>query len=244
MQKQLMKINSFIKGTILFLRPGVYLNFLSSPFLFISNTLKLTKWISQQPRKGILNDFYTPFRDYNKRYTLYKHVIQKENLESEPITYLEFGVSKGDSFRWWQNENKNNDSRFYGFDTFEGLPEDWRFFKKGDMSAAVLAVDDTRVEFIKGLFQDTFFSFLETHNLNDGKKKVIHLDADLFSSTLFVLTSIAKYLKAGDVIMFDEFNIPKHEFYAFKCFTESYYIKTELLGAVNNYYQVAFKIVK
>ena len=70
------------------------------------------------------------------------------------------------------------------------------------------------------------------------------MDADLFSSTLFVLTSLANYLKEGDIVMFDEFNVPNHEFMAFKYFTESYYIKFELIGAVNNYYQVAFKVVK
>ena len=42
--------------------------------------------------------------------------------------------------------------------------------------------------------------------------------------------------------LFDEFNVPNHEFYAFKLFTESFYVKTRLLGAVNNFYQVALII--
>jgi hypothetical protein len=73
---------------------------------------------------------------------------------------------------------------------------------------------------------------------------VVHLDADLFSSAHFVLTSIARYLKEGDIIIFDEFNVPNHEFFAYKCFSDSFYIKTKLIGAVNNYLQVALKIVK
>ena len=68
------------------------------------------------------------------------------------------------------------------------------------------------------------------------------MDADLYSSTLYVLTSIARYLKPGDIIFFDEFNVPNHEFAAFNQFVSSYYIKYELLGAVNNYYQIAIKI--
>jgi hypothetical protein len=191
-----------------------------------------------------LNDFYYPFRDYSKRYELYKYVIQKENIRLEPINYLEFGVSGGYSFGWWLDANNNNDSRFYGFDTFEGLPENWGLFKKGEMFSSVPVSKDPRAEFIKGLFQETLFEFLETHNLHDGKKKVVHLDADLFSSTLFVLTSIAKYLKEGDIVLFDEFNVPNHEFYAFKCFSDSFYIKTKVIGSVNNYLQVALKIVK
>ena len=244
MRKHLIIINAFIKGIVFFLRPGILFNFLSGPFIFFANTLRLTRWMSQQPRKNILNDFYSPFRDYDKRSKLHTYVIQKENINSGPINYLEFGVSRGTTFKWWLEANKHKDSRFYGFDTFEGLPEDWGFFKKGDMFASVLETKDPRAEFIKGLFQETLFEFLETHNLNDGKKKVLHLDADLFSSTLFVLSSIAKYLNEGDILMFDEFNVPNHEFYAFKCFADSFYIKTELIGAVNNYFQVAMKIVK
>lgn len=244
MRKYFIKIYSFIKGIVLFLRPGAWLNFLSDPFMFFANTLKLTRWISYQPRENILNDFYHPFRDYTKRYKLYEYVLQQENLQRDPINYLEFGVSGGYSFRWWLDANKNNDSRFYGFDTFEGLPENWGTFKRGDMSAQVPILEDRRAQFIKGLFQETLFEFLKTHDLDTSRRIVIHLDADLFSSTLFVLTSLAQYLKEGDIILFDEFNVPNHEFFAFRCFSESFYIKTELIGAVNNYFQVALKVVK
>ena len=77
----------------------------------------------------------------------------------------------------------------------------------------------------------------------EGKRKIIHLDADLFSATLFVLTTLARELKPGDILLFDEFNVPNHEWMAYKQFVDSFYMKTEVLGAVNNYYQVAFKII-
>jgi hypothetical protein len=68
------------------------------------------------------------------------------------------------------------------------------------------------------------------------------LDADLFSSTLFTLTSLAPFLKKGDIILFDEFVVPTHEYLAYQQFIESYYIKLELIGVANNYYFVAFKV--
>lgn len=68
------------------------------------------------------------------------------------------------------------------------------------------------------------------------------MDADLFSSTLYVLTSLAPFLKSGDIIIFDEFNVPNHEFLAFEAFINSYYFEYEVLGAVNNYYNLAVKI--
>ncbi len=244
MKRFIINLNSFLKGVILFLRPGVFLNFLSNPLLFLSNTLKLTKWISANNRKDIYNDFYRPVRNYDDRYKLFENVIQKENLDKEAITYIEFGVSQAHSFRWWLKANSNSDSKFYGFDTFEGLPESWGTYKKGDMTALIPDINETRVEFFKGLFQDTLYDFINTHDLKNGTRKIIHLDADLFSSTIFVLSTLAQYLNDGDILFFDEFNVPNHEFYAFKIFTDTFYIKYELLGAVNNFYQVAFKIIK
>lgn len=210
---------------------------------FAYNTLTLSKWISKQYKKGILNDFYSPKRDFDKRYILYQYVLDTLALSNTSIDYLEFGVSKGSSFRWWLKANSNNESRFFGFDTFEGLPEAWgAIYKKGDMNAVMPNIDDRRAEFIKGLFQETFIPFTKSHDLNIERIKIIHLDADLFSSTLYILTSIAPYLKKGDILLFDEFNVPNHEFHAFQCFTQSFYVKTKMIGAVNNYLQVAMQI--
>jgi O-methyltransferase len=47
----------------------------------------------------------------------------------------------------------------------------------------------------------------------------------------------------GDIIIFDEFNVPMHEFKAFAEWVSSYYIKYEVIGAVNNFYQIAVKIL-
>ena len=68
------------------------------------------------------------------------------------------------------------------------------------------------------------------------------LDADLYTATLFVLTSLAPFLKKDDIIFFDEFVVPTHEFMAYHQFINSYYFDLELLGAANNYYFVAFKV--
>lgn len=110
------------------------------------------------------------------------------------------------------------------------------------MAAQIPIFNDSRFEFFKALFQDTLPNFLQNKKIRKETKKIIHLDADLFSSTLFVLTSLSPYLKKGDILVFDEFNVPNHEFFAFKVFSDSYYIKTRIIGAVNNYYQVALMI--
>lgn len=242
LKKTLIRVNAFVKGLVLAARPHLWLGWVRRPMFFLSNTLALTKWIAGQESKGILNDFYTPSREYGKRFRLYQFVSETTGLGKIPFDYFEFGVAEGHSFRWWVDNSKNSECRFFGFDTFEGLPEDWGTFSKSDMSADIPVINDMRVKFCKGLFQDSFPEFLKTYSSPEEKMKVIHLDADLFSSTLFALTSMAPYLRKGDILLFDEFNVPNHEFLAFRIFCESYYVRTRLIGAVNNYLQVALII--
>jgi hypothetical protein len=109
------------------------------------------------------------------------------------------------------------------------------------MTASVPVTDDKRVRFYKGLFQETLPEYVKKSDHNH--RKVIMMDADLFSSTLYVLTMMGPYLKKGDIIFFDQFNVPMHEFLAFQHFTSSYYLKFDLVGAANNYYFCAFEMV-
>lgn len=241
MKRKIIRLAAFIKGFLLWLRPHYFLGWLKQPLLMASNFIYLSKWISLQ-KKTELNDFYSPARQYAKRYQLYEYLLTQTGIAQEPTDYLEFGVAQGASIQWWTKNCTNSAWCFYGFDTFEGLPENWGLYKKGDMSAALPAMNDERVHFFKGLFQQTVPVFLSTYSMNAGRRKLIHLDADLFSSTLYVLTSLAPFLKKGDILLFDEFNVPNHEFHAFKIFCDSYYIKTQLLGAVNNYFQVALML--
>jgi hypothetical protein len=204
---------------------------------------EMSKWRKMHPVKGY-NDFYQGTWDYSRRYLLYEALIKQEQLDTTAVDYLEFGVSGGISFRWWLEKNTNPDSAFFGFDTFEGLPEKWGGYEKGAMAANVemLNVSDTRASFYKGLFQQTLIPFLE--NYRSGKRKLIHMDADLFSATIFTFSQLYKYLNDGDIIMFDEFAVPLHEFLAFKIFTENFYIDYEVIAAANNYLFLAVKIKK
>lgn len=203
---------------------------------------ELSQWRKEHPVTGY-NDFYQETWDYERRYKLYEAIAASECLFQNGIHYLEFGVAGGQSFKWWLERNKNEASRFFGFDTFEGLPEKWGAFEKGSMAHALesLNINDARASFYKGLFQETVLPFLESYD--GGSKKLIHIDSDLFSSALFVMTQLYRFLKPGDILLFDEFAVPQHEFLAFKIFTESFYIKYEVIGAANNYLFVAIKIV-
>ncbi|MBC7424159.1 MAG: class I SAM-dependent methyltransferase [Ferruginibacter sp.] len=201
---------------------------------------KQSKWISQQ-KNIAYNDFFSGDRSRDKRFGLYAY-LNKEYIKDAPINYLEFGVANGVSFYWWLNHHLHKESAFFGFDTFSGLPEDYGPFKKGEMSNGneVLKTDDKRAAFYQGLFQQTLPGFLKT--FTNKKLTVIHIDADLYSSTLFTLTSFAPHLKKGDIIFFDEFCVPTHEFLAVKNFTESYYINLTPIAASNNFLFTAFQV--
>lgn len=241
------KANSFIKDLLLVSRIGLLFIPFRFVFKFLFNFSMLSSWVNRNSRKVPFSDFYKPFRSYTDRVRLHEYVIKNQGLDQKPIHYLEFGVAGGTSFAWWVKANHHADSLFYGFDTFEGLPEDWHFFKKGAFSFDIPFMDDSRGTFIKGLFQETLYKFLRDYSRNSDNPqvtKVIHMDADLYSSTLFALTSLAPFLREGDIILFDEFNIPNHEFAAWSDFIRSYYLKYEVIGAVNNFYQVAFRVLK
>ncbi len=231
----------YIKITFISLRLHVFFNLFSGFFSNLNYLSKLSAWANKN-RKIEYNDFPSKW-NYEKRYPLYQWVLEKENLVINPVNYLEFGVAGGQSFRWFLSQITNPGSRFYGFDTFTGLPEDFGVYKKGMFNNNTQAplINDKRVQFYQGLFQQTLPGFLK--ELDNSKRNIIMMDADLYSATLYVLTSLAPFLKKDDIIFFDEFAVPTHEFKAFHDFVQSYYINLKLIAAANNYYFAAFKVV-
>lgn len=206
---------------------------------FIGHLSSLSRWISEH-RELEYTTFPNKNFDYSNRYKLFEYIFDAK-IKNLDIDYLEFGVYTGNSFKWWMEKINNPNAKFYGFDTFSGLPEDWGPFKKGDMSGGEIPkIEGNRHTFYEGIFQKTLFDFLKTYN--SDKKKIIHFDADLYSSTLFVLTSLSPYLKKGDILLFDEFNVPMHEYKALKDWSESFYIDYSVIGEVNNYYQIAIEL--
>lgn len=230
----------YTKIAFLYLRLHVLFRPFAGFFLNLYYLTRFSEWAVKQ-RKVAYNDFPSKW-DYTKRYGMYQWIIEKEGLNAVPVNYLEFGVSRGESFRWFLRQLTHPESRFSGFDTFTGLPEDWGPFKKGAMANdnRPPEISDPRGRFYQGLFQQTLPSFLETFDAS--RRTIILLDADLYSATLYTLARLAPFLKKGDLILFDEFAVPTHEFKAFSDFISSYYLNLELVAAANNYYFAAFKL--
>jgi hypothetical protein len=67
------------------------------------------------------------------------------------------------------------------------------------------SIEDERVTFVKGLFQDTVDQALLGIDVSKYEAVVVHFDADLFSSTLFAMTKILEKT-SGFFAIFDEFS--------------------------------------
>ena len=240
------KLNSFVKDIVLASRIAYLFYPFRKFFLFLSNLSELTVWLHKNKKAIQQNDFYVVKRNYTKRLNGFDFIVDKYQLQNAPVTYLEFGVASGVSFVWWLEHLKNPEAVFFGFDTFEGLPEDWGlFFKKGSMAHDMKQIADDRHTFFKGIFQDTLVGAIDSNRslLEQKTRKIIHLDADLFSSTIFVLSQLYPFLHSGDILIFDEFNVPNSEFYAMKIFQESFYVKLKPVSALNNFYQTVFEVL-
>lgn len=221
---------------------------------FKSLLTRIGGWVSQRTihnLNGVLNylsvgrwfkerDIRIPLQT-KERTALYRHVA---SLLSEPATYLEFGVFEGEALRYWLGLLKHPDSRFHGFDSFEGLPEKWsHIYDKGafDVGGRMPVFEDSRVLLHKGWFSDSLPGFCKT--FTPAPQLIIHLDADLYSSTIFVLRALQHYIRPGTVLIFDEFFDRDHELKAFIEFLADQKLTVECLGTTHAHVQAAFRIL-
>ncbi|MDL5154666.1 class I SAM-dependent methyltransferase [Actinomycetospora termitidis] len=113
---------------------------------------------------------------------------------------LEFGVYSGTTLR--QIAAARNGAEVYGFDSFEGLPEDWRAGFRAGTFAVEQVPEVEGAELVVGWFSETLPAFFEAH---PGPVDVLHLDADLYSSTATALELVGPRLRPGSVVVFDEY---------------------------------------
>ena len=176
----------------------------------VVNYMKLGHWMAE-------NDFRVEPR-VPDRFAVFSAVA--EQVRDKQVLYLEFGVFTGESMRYWSRALKRPDSRLHGFDSFEGLPEDFDVdggpYPKGtfDRRGQIPLIDDSRVQFFKGWFDQV----LPTYQLPEHEVLVIVLDADLYSSTVYVLRHLSQFITSGTFIYFDDMSRPDHEPRAFKEF--------------------------
>lgn len=108
----------------------------------------------------------------------------------------EFGVASGHSLRMIKRVMP-----VIGFDSFEGLPEDWREgFPKGAFANEENQLPPyvNNAMIVPGLFEDTAVGF------PFPPLALVHIDCDLYSSTVTALDAVADHIGPGTIIVFDE----------------------------------------
>lgn len=175
------------------------------------------------------------------RWELFQQMAAR--VGARQVLYLEFGVSHGRSMRLWSSLLKNPSSLLHGFDSFEGLPEEWNpeappgtYSQKGKAPE----INDSRVTFFKGLFEETLPQYI----VPPHEKLIINIDCDLYSSTSFVLQTLAPHIAPGTLLYFDEFADRNNELRAFDGFLSSTRKEFELIGATKAFAQAAFECRK
>ena len=190
--------------------------------------LKSIEWILSLEEKPTLH--------FN-RWSIFDFAVSLSN-RSRP--FYEFGVWMGDSFRYLMKSYEKG----FGFDTFEGLPEDWRSVPKGSYSSFGNVPEISGGEFIVGEFDKTLPTFFATER---PKAALINLDADLYGSTLSALKNARSVIDEQTVIIFDEFIINKgwqqDEFRALNEFCALFDLRYEVVALSLYTKQVVTRII-
>lgn len=192
---------------------------------------------------GTVHDLKIIQDAYARRDQFYKY-ISENFCRDEQIVYLEFGVHQGYSIGRWVELNTHPDSRFFGFDTFQGLPEDWKSYSAGHFSTQGQMPDirDPRVRFVAGMFQDTLTATLP--QIPSDGRLVVHIDSDLYSSALYVLTRLHDRFVPGSLILFDQW-VDIHEYRAFIDYLAAYGPSIQPRVTMNDKYsKVMFEVVE
>jgi tetratricopeptide (TPR) repeat protein len=117
--------------------------------------------------------------------------------------FYEYGVWRGVAFQYIMRNLKEG----FGFDTFEGLPEDWHNEKAGTYTSQGNIPKIEGANFIKGKFEDTLPIFFSEPR---AVASIINFDADLYSSTICALNHSESIIDEETVLIFDEFLTNDH----------------------------------
>lgn len=158
---------------------------------------------------------------------------------------LEFGVATGRTLNQFAHWLPNK--FVFGFDGFEGLPEDWTSrMRRGFFARDTLPKVRNNCQLVVGWFDQTLPDF-KKNKIKNGPIALLHVDCDLYSSTVTILNSLKDNIVPGTVIIFDEYiNYPGwqlDEFRAWKEHCGMYGVSYEYIGRVSRHQKVAIRVL-
>lgn len=165
--------------------------------------------------------------------SIWTYTISRLNLNQSSGHYMEFGVFQGTSINFFAKHIPH--TTFYGFDSFEGLQEDWKGWSlvKGafDLKGKLPKVEPN-VKLIKGWFDKTIPSFIQSNKIE--KINFLHVDCDTYEATVTIFENLGNEIQSGTLILFDEYfgyrgwEIGEHK--AFKAFIDKHQLTYKYLA--------------
>ena len=176
---------------------------------------------------------------FEKHPQLVKYAL--DQVETDGLA-LEFGVGRGKSMRWIAPQI---DGPVHGFDSFEGIQEHWNGNPIGAFAQRKMPKVPDNVQFHVGYFDATLPDFLKTHV---DPIAFLHVDCDLYSSTVTIFDLVGDRLQPGTIILFDEYynfhRWKQHEFRAFQEFVAKSGLRYEYIAFSVTGQQVAVRVLQ
>lgn len=140
--------------------------------------------------------------------------------------YMEFGVLNGECMIDAYRQFRGHISLFYGFDSFEGLPElsaddqkalkltpmlhkgNFKSMKIHDVRNVITSssqMQNNELTLVQGLFHDVLPKYDKEVLKQVGIPLCIYVDCDLYSSTIDVLNFVGDLAVTGTWILFDDY---------------------------------------
>jgi len=166
--------------------------------------------------------------------------LPKQTIEDSDELLLDLGVWIGWSTRLMSDASGRT---VYGFDTFEGLVEDWQIDDHTVVKQGTFALSDPlaqqlrrhtgvtmhdgvpdavgrNVHFVKGSTYQTLEPFLAEHP--GTPIRLFHMDLDTYESCLHALEACKDSFIKGSILVFDEYLVTNGELLAFFEFQDRY----------------------
>jgi len=210
MKNHLKKILNLVRRIIIFLRREMLPLYKKNISTWNIKSHKI-KSAYERYVEDEIDSSYKHFKKYfSKSIFLRKWNLREHGLQTalsnhqQNYFYLEFGVYNGNSINFFSNILKRKNISIYGFDSFDGLPQDWigTNVPKGTMSLnkKVPQLNSNCIAVV-GLVEKTLPEFIS--DKKDLKINFVHMDLDIYPSTKFVLSKIKPYLVNNAIIIFD-----------------------------------------
>lgn len=123
--------------------------------------------------------------------------------DRERVLLAEFGVASGIATRWWLERLVSPRVVYLGFDTFQGMPVDFKGVPKGGLSLGGVPprLDDDRVSWRIG---DVCATVLGVDWKEPYERRLFLFDLDLYRPSLKAWEVVSPSFRDGDLIYFDE----------------------------------------